>query len=362
MRLCCIFNYAPLYRESIYRKIDDTFDTQFCFYDMQSDIPKIDYSVFKKEPQILHEYYLLGKLLMVRGLLKYAIQQFDTYLMIGDFSFSYIPFLLLCRLKGKKVFAWGHGAKRFNGRFAFFSKLQYHLWNGYFCYGENGRNRLEQLGIPKSKLFVIYNSLVERVDPLKQESLDSTILKDHFNNVDPTILFVGRLTSVKKLDWIIDALALHLSKGIFYNVLIIGDGNERMKLERMVQELHLQNRVWFYGECYDDNKLNELIYNSSLCVSPGNVGLTALHAMEYGTPVLSHNDFETQMPEYETIIPGKTGQLYKCNDYNSFCDSIQEWINCNHDRKEIRENCYDMINGKFNSTYQIDLLKRVLKY
>ena len=29
--LCCIFNYAPLYRESVYRKIDSEYDARFYF-------------------------------------------------------------------------------------------------------------------------------------------------------------------------------------------------------------------------------------------------------------------------------------------------------------------------------------------
>ena len=47
-KLCCIFNYAPLYRKSIYTKIDEEFDAQFYFGDMISDIAKMDYADFKK--------------------------------------------------------------------------------------------------------------------------------------------------------------------------------------------------------------------------------------------------------------------------------------------------------------------------
>ena len=83
--------------------------------------------------------------------------------------------------------------------------------------------------------------------------------------------------------------------------------------------------------------------------------------MSYGTPVLSNDDFETQMPEYETILAGRTGILYKKGDFEDFCAKIEMWLRNAPDRERIRENCYDVINGTFNSEYQINLLKRTIK-
>jgi glycosyltransferase involved in cell wall biosynthesis len=156
-------------------------------------------------------------------------------------------------------------------------------------------------------------------------------------------------------------MQIHDQQGLKYNLLIIGEGEEGSHLRKMAEESGVSNRIWFFGECYDDTKLNTLIYNSDLCVSPGNVGLTALHAMMYGTPVLSHDDFETQMPEYETIVPGETGMLYRHGSFEDFCDKIEEWIGSSIDREQVRRNCYKMINGRWNSEYQIQVLKSVLK-
>ena len=107
--------------------------------------------------------------------------------------------------------------------------------------------------------------------------------------------------------------------------------------------LEITNQVWFYGQCYDNNELSVLLFNVSLCVSPGNVGLTALHAMSYGTPVISNDDFESQMPEYETIIPNKTGLLYKKGDFQDLCNKIEEWLSLNIERDVVRQNCYALL-------------------
>lgn len=361
-KLCCIFNYAPHYRKSIYKKIDEEFDAQFYFSDMKSDIPKIDYSEFRKKPITIRDRYIWGtSLLWRKDILLLPFKKFDHYLVIGDLALSYFPFIILCHLLGKKVYAWGHGNKAFIGRTKLWQKWFYNNCDIFFTYGENGRKRLIELGIPENKLHVIYNSLNDEINPDEQNCLKNNKIQNHFNNTLPTLLFIGRLTKVKQLDWIIKAQHYHKQKNLNYNLLIIGDGPIKDELIQLVDDKKMQDNVWFYGKCYNDDELASLIYNADLCVSPGNVGLTALHSMSYGTPVISNDDFETQMPEYETIIVGKTGELYKKDSFEDFCKKIEVWLSKDISREQIRQNCYDVINGKFNSKYQIHLLKSVIK-
>lgn len=360
MKLCCIFNYAPLYREPIYRAIDQEFDAQFCFGDKKSDVEKLDCTIFKKKTIEFHETSLLHRYMWRTRLISKAISsKYDVFLMTGDISFSHIPFLIICRLLRKPVYAWGHGAKTLGGKWGWLVKLHYLLWTAFLTYGEGGRKRLIELGIPSSKLYVIYNSLGDGALN-KDTTTNANIYKEHFNNSYPTLLFVGRLTPVKQLDWIISALYKHKLEGVYYNVILIGDGSEREKIVSMVKQLRLQSNVWLFGKCYDNETLSDLIYNAELCVSPGNVGLTALHSMSFGTPVLSNDDFETQMPEYETIVPGETGELYKKCDFNDFCEKIKKWLSDNHDRSVVRSNCYSMINGKWNVNNQMRILRALL--
>ncbi len=359
MKLCCIFNYAPLYRLSIFKKIDETYDTQFYFGNMVSNIEKFDTRILRKKPKAFGIKTLLGHIPWWSGLFRAAFEDCDVFLMTGDFSFSFYPFIIMCHLRGKKVYAWGHGCKSFSGKYRFMKPL-YYMWDGFYTYGQGGKDRLVKLGINADKIHVIYNSLNSGVNISFNSGLNSDIYKEHFNNNNPVVLFVGRLTKVKQLDWILEAHKKHLDEGLLYNVIIIGDGDCRDDLTSYVKENQLEQSVWFYGKCYDEEVLNSLIYNADLCVSPGNVGLTALHAMTYGTPVISHDDFESQMPEYETIVPGVTGDLYEHGSFIAFCNTINRWLSNHTNRDEVRENCYSIINGKFNSNYQIQLLEKTL--
>ena len=364
--LCCIFNYPPLYRESIYKKIDEYYDTQFYFGREPIEgkicgIKKLDLSIFKHHPIEIKNRLIFGRILWRTGVVLLPMKkEYSTFLITGDLSLSYIPFLILCKMCKKKVYGWGHGIKILKRKFAFFNRFFYNVLDGFFTYGEKGKQRLIDLGFPENKFHVIYNSLVDHANFSEYENLESDIYHSHFRNSYQTILFVGRLTPVKNLDWLIKVVYEHQKEGVNYNLVLIGDGTEKEHLIRLSQEWNVDGQIWFYGECYDNNQLNSLLYNADLCVSPGNVGLTAMHAMQYGVPVISHDNFEVQMPEYESIIEGETGLLYKYNDFEDMKEKIRTWLFSGKDRETIRQNCYRVINTHYNSNYQIEVLKGVI--
>lgn len=365
-KLCCIFNYAPLYREAIYKRIDDEFDSQFVFghevvEGESSGIERLDYKIFKRPPiEVINRR--TGKFIWRTGICNLPFKNYDAFIITADFPLSYFPFLLFCRVLNKPVYAWGHGPKQ-KGRSVgrLFNGYLVSMVSKFLCYGEKGRDRMIHLGYAPNKLDVIYNSLGKRTDHADHNKLQSKVYKNFFNNDAPVLLFIGRLTPQKKLDDIISCLKGLKDKGIDCNLMLIGDGPEKEKLQEASRKAGLEKQVWFYGKCYDESKLNELIYNADLCVAPGEVGLTALHAMSYGVPVISHGDFDSQMPEYETIVAGKTGLLFEKGNLKDLETKIEEWLKLSDGQREtIRQNCYDVINGKWNIDAQIEILKKVV--
>ena len=287
-------------------------------------------------------------------------KEYGTFLVSGDFNWAYFPFFILCRLLGKKVYAWGHGFKDLK-RYPRLKHLYLRLTDGYFVYGSRTRDRMVQLGFSPGKLHVIYNSLNEGADAQRNRLLASEIYHSHFGNRLPVVIFTGRLTSVKRLDMLIDACIEQSIEGLRYNLVIVGDGPESDALKEKVRDTPYSSMIWFYGECYDEKVLASLIYNATLCVSPGNVGLTAVHAMTYGVPVITHDDFFTQMPEYETVVEGRTGLLYRAGDFNDLKRAIRQWLVSGTPREEVRQECYAMVNDRWNSACQMEVIKSVIK-
>ena len=363
-RVCCIFNYAPDYRESIYKKIDETFDTQFVFaeeveHGKDGGIPKIDYSIFSKKPYRTSNRHLISNYIWRTNILKLPFKKFSDFIITGDANLSYFPFFIFCRLLGKRTYGWGHGFKTLNGISGMLGRLYMKLINGYFVYSEKGKSRMESFGIPGKKLHVIYNSLSGRISEIKTYPKD--IYTQLFKNNNPVLIFIGRLTASKRIDVLLDILKKHKDEGLLYNLMIIGDGPEKIKLEQQCQELNIQDSVYFYGACHDNAILAPFLYNADLCVSPGNVGLTAISALAYGTPVISHDSFDHQGPEFETIIPNQTGLLYRYNDFDDLSKKIRQWLENPHDRDTIRKACLEVINSKWNSDYQIGIIKQTIE-
>ncbi len=387
--LCCIFNYAPLYREAAFTAIDRAFDAQFCLADEvtfgrgDDGIPRMDTSKFRRPVIKIRNRLVFNRHPWRTGLLRLALKrQYTTYLVTGDQNWAYIPFLILCRLLKKPVYGWGHGVKNLNHN-KFYRRWFHSRLAGYFIYGDLGRDRMAALGFDTSKIHVIHNSLVDSLDPDAFTPPSNDFFRERFQNPDPVLVFSGRLTPAKRADLLIDALlrinssATHSGspdthpdtnsgasktpgRVLRCNLIVIGDGPERPGLEAMAAPL--AGRVWFYGPCYDPAKTAELLGAADLCVSPGNVGLMAVHAMQCGTPVISHSNFETQMPEYETIVEDYNGALFRENDPAALASAIGTWLERHSsDRDRIRRNCLETVAAAWTASFQIQVLLSVLK-
>ncbi len=365
-KLCLIYNTAPHYREAIFRKIDAEYDCDWFFGETKSDIKEMDYSVLKN----VTIYKSIGnpnKLYWQRGIVSLIFKKkYDTFFMLGEvralscWLFWLLAFVLFPK---KKIYIWTHGW--YGKESGIDAKMKLWLYRhvaGVFTYGDYARQELIKLGIDEKKLFAIKNSLSYDEQIAVRNSLSKNdIYKAHFQNEHPTLLFIGRLTAVKRLDQVITAVSNLWKRGENFNLVFVGNGSEKEALQQMVIAENLEKSVWFYGACYKEEEIGNLIYNADLCVSPGNVGLTAMHSLVYGTPVITHNDFKWQMPEFEAIKEGVTGTFFEYNNVDELTDKISQWFKDNQSRREeVRKSCFNEIDTYWNPNYQIDVIKNNL--
>lgn len=366
-KLCVIYNTAPQYREAIFRTIDAEYDCDWYFGETKSDIKEMDTSLLKN----VKYYKSLGdpnKIYWKRGVLKLLFKkEYQNFFMLAEVRSitDWLFFWLALKFfPNKRIYLWTHGW--YGKEAGIDAKMKLWLYRnvtGTFVYGDRAKKLLIEKGIDGNSLFTIHNSLDYEKQKTLRENIDvSYIYKEHFKNSHPTIIFIGRLTKVKKLDMLIEALAKLKKQGECYNLVFVGDGVERENLEKKTVDMQLQNNIWFYGACYDEKKNAELIYNADLCVSPGNVGLTAMHALVFGCPVITHDCFEWQMPEFEAIHAGATGDFFKKEDVNDLTTVISRWFSNKRDnRNEVRKMCFKEIDTYWNPYFQMDVIKKNLK-
>ena len=367
-KIAMLFPYAPLYREAIYKLLDKELDVDWFFCgNAKRNLKMFDYSLLKHCDLSMEEKKVLGPMMYYKGIKKLNIQQYDAIICPGVIR-SFSEWWLLQKLgkgmKDSKLYLWTHGwygkescwqksIKKF-----FFRKV-----DGFFLYGDYARNEMIKEGFDASKLHVIKNSLdYDKQLEIRNNIVASNVYKEHFKNNNPTIIFIGRLTPVKKLDQIVEAVGILKQKGENYNIAFVGDGEIRQSLEVEVAKYQLQDNVLFYGPCFDEKINAELIYNADLCVAPGNIGLTAMHVLMFGCPAISHNNFKCQMPEFESIIPGHTGAFFEYDNVEDLARSISQWfISKSGCREEVRKACYKEIDDCWNPHYQLNLIKKVLE-
>ncbi|AVQ18144.1 MULTISPECIES: glycosyltransferase [Fusobacterium] len=108
---------------------------------------------------------------------------------------------------------------------------------------------LQNINICKNKIVEINNPIdLEKIESLSNEKIEIELKKDNKN-----LLCVGRLAKQKGFDVIINIISLLKNKNI--KLYILGEGEERKNLEKLIQEKQLEKQVFLLGR-----KKNPYIY------------------------------------------------------------------------------------------------------
>lgn len=269
---------------------------------------------------------------------------------------------IIARIRGKRVLMWTHGYLREEKNFKGWVREKfYKLADGLLVYGNRSRDLLLKRGFDPEQIYVVYNSLnYEQQCRIREKTTRENLKnlkKQLFVTPDlPVLIFIGRLTSQKKLAMLLKAAHTLNKIGFDLNVLFVGDGPEKYSLEQDAIRWGIIDKVVFYGPCYEEEEIGPLIMLSDICVAPGEIGLTCMHAHAYGIPVITHNKPGLQMPEWEAIKPGLTGMLFQHNDSMNLAQVIKEWLERDISSERIRADCTEIIDRYYNSIYQTRII------
>lgn len=369
-----IYHYYPHYRLPILKALSNQKNTAIVYTFLSGSTADIPIKLIDKRdiPNdfkwiIVKNLWLGKKILWQQNVISKSFSnEYDCLIFLGNPFFLSTWFgAIIAKLTGKRVLFWTHGFIRGNNLKDKIKKVFFHIADGLLLYGDKARQNLIREGFHESRLHVIYNSL----DYEEQLSLRKKIMIEELNEKrqelfkyynQPILLFIGRLTKQKKLsDLVLACKELH-KQDVKVNLLFIGDGEDKNNLIKLVNENSLADYVLFYGASHDEAELAPLISLADICVSPGEVGLTAMHSLVYGTPVITHNNYFKQMPEYEAIKEGKTGLLYEYGSNESLVACIRQWLQQKKDRELVRKDCYEIIDKYYNPAKQVQLINNAV--
>ncbi|MDB2310610.1 glycosyltransferase family 4 protein [Opitutales bacterium] len=378
-KLAIVYHYFAHYREPVLRELCERLSADYeieLLADEQAEIPALKTVALAEFCEGLCGFQKLkniwlGPWLWQSGLLSSVIRnKADVIIFLGQFNFlSTWLAVLLARLMGKKTYFWSHGVYGNEGALKRFIRVTfYRLADGMLLYGNYSKNLLIKYGMDAERLEVIYNSLDYRqqkqLRDLKSEECVAEVRSRLFgeaNSDRPYLLFIGRLTAVKRLDLLIRTVAELKKKGCEVNCLIVGEGPEKVGLRALAKSEMVSEQICFHGGCHKEEVLSDLIYAAEVCVAPGNVGLSAMHSLVYGTPVITHGEKCWQMPEFEAIVPGLNGDFFERNNLEDLVERTEVLLNRSAvDRALIRVKCYNTIDEKYNPSNQADVISRVI--
>lgn len=364
--ICCIYNSGPHYRWPIFKALADNFDIDFCFGAntvYTNTIETFDYNKLQGFCRLLKNRRLAGKFYWQSGALRQVFKPYKTYLMLGEaYCVSSWLIVMLARLTGKKTICWTHGWYGRESKLKrIVSKCFYSMFNQILTYNDYAGNLLAEGGINRKKIHTVGNSLDSAKHREIRKRLKQTdIYTTHFGNNDPVLLYCGRIQKLKRLEMLIECATRLIEEGQSVNLVFVGHDGENVGLQELAAKANISDKVWFYGACYDEEKLAELFHNATLCVSPGNVGLTAIHSLSFGCPIVTHDNFSFQMPEFESICPGKTGDFFIQNDIESLVKVVKRWLNRPPEQcQATAQAAYSEIDAKWNVESQIETFKKI---
>lgn len=129
------------------------------------------------------------------------------------------------------------------------------------------------------------------------------------NENERVITHISNFRKVKQIPDVIKVF-YGIQKEIPAKLMMVGEGPEKEPAEQLCRELGIQDKVVFFG---NSEEIDKILYYSDLFLLPSvteSFGLAALEAMASGVPVISSNT--GGIPEVN--IHGETGFLSKVND------------------------------------------------
>jgi glycosyltransferase involved in cell wall biosynthesis len=207
----------------------------------------------------------------------------------------------------------------------------------------------QSLRLGDDKLDVIYNGVASaESEQTPAEGRGQESVGDQ-NRL--TICSISTLTPQKGLPILVDAARILRDRGLFFQLVIAGDGPLMTELRQQTESLGLSQMIEFRG--WVANAAREMLPTADVfCQSSlweAN-SIVLLEAMAAGMPIVT-----TRVGESSHVIDdGKTGMVVDCASAESLADALQRLIEDQDLRRELGENA----RRRFEENYTVDKMIR----
>ena len=144
------------------------------------------------------------------------------------------------------------------------------------------------------------------------------------------LAFVGRFAEIKRIEDIVDAVSILVKKGKVLEVALIGDGPQKILIQRKIDNLGLNDSIHVLG-FLNENEKYATIADSKIFILPSEregFSLSTLEAMALGCiPIVSKPKFEEIFGVSHFVKNGQNGLYYDVGNVNELVRAISICLN-----------------------------------
>jgi len=309
----------PSYRAPFFDLLAQSCDGGLSLF---AGLPRPDESIVSTEKFQIANYrpgnnlhFLGGSLYLCyqRGLIPW-LADWDPHALIVEANPRYLATpsaVKWMHARGRQVIGWGLGAPPLSGPLSGVRHMRWSKFINQFdaliAYSRRGADEYAALGFKPQNIFVATNAVSPR-PVTKPPSRPPQF------NIQPVILFVGRLQARKRLDSLLRACSE--MPGPQPRLIVIGDGPERSELVSLAKGVYPSAE--FIGAKHGP-ELDPYFAEADLFVLPGTGGLAVQQAMSHGLPVLVAKGDGTQ----DDLVRDANGWQIAPEDYAVLVEALR---------------------------------------
>jgi glycosyltransferase involved in cell wall biosynthesis len=218
---------------------------------------------------------------------------------------------------------------------------------------------ISAIGISPHRIKTIYNPIdLNRVNSLMHAPPGHPF----FAEQKPVVVAMGRMTAQKRFDILLNAFS-RVILSTDARLIILGEGPERTRLENMVKDLGIEEKVSLAG--FQRNPYALLAHADVFVLSSQYEGLpmAILEAMACGLPVIST---DCRSGPTEILEDGQCGILVPVNDEAALAEAMTELLKDKKQREELsergKERVRDFSVGKIVRQYEEIICKEAVSH
>ncbi|MFQ2560592.1 glycosyltransferase family 4 protein [Aeromonas caviae] len=352
MKIHIIQPSVPKYRVAFFQKISRFYDVNIIaakkdFLGVTSNLEIKNVSYLSEFFSYWDKFFWLKGLPLIKGYSKDDVVIINGNPRILNFMLLFI----FLKLRSVKTVWWGHGWSA--GSRGILSRIRIkmmRLADAVLLYTDYEK---ERIGI--NNCYALNNGLdSSEIDHV----IKAANTERSYEPPIKSLVFIGRLTEKANFSFLLEALAKTKCN---CSLNVIGGGDKDIEFKALADELGVSHRVNWFGSVFDEAEIAKIMLNSHAFIYTGAVGLSLIHAFNYGLPAIVHDSREGHMPEFAAFIDKYNGFSFISGDIDDAANKIDFLFSLSNDEQlKLSNNAKETVNISYNIDDMVQRFNRLI--